>query len=370
MAWGDDNGKSRNPWGSVPPSGGGQGNGGPPPDFDDFIGRFQDRLRNLLPGFLKGKGFIVLFIVLIVLFIVPTIGFRVQTAEQGVVLRFGEWVRTSPQGFNLKLPFPIERVTIVNVSEVNRVDIGFRSPETQDRRTTTVALLGESLMLTGDENIVDIAFTVFWKVDNAKNYLFNIQSPQSITVKEMAESVMREIIGKTRIQVALTEGRGDIQTAAREKLQQVLDSYGAGILITEVKLERVDPPARVIDSFRDVQAAEADKERFQNEAEAYANSIVPEARGRAVRLIQEAEAYREQVIARATGEAARFIAVYDQYAKAKDVTRKRIYLETMEEVLAGMNKIIIDEGAGTGVVPYLPLPELKARQDRNEGGGE
>ena len=177
----------------------------------------------------------------------------------------------------------------------------------------------------------------------------------------------RSFDGKTEIQTALTQGRGQIQTDAQIKLQQVLNYYGAGILITEIRLERVDPPGQVIEAFRDVQAAEADKESFQNEAQAYANSIIPEARGNAVRVIQEAEAYKEQVIARATGEASRFLAVYLQYSKAKDVTRKRIYLETMEEIFAGMNKIIIDEGAGTGVIPYLPLPELRSRQNSGEG---
>ncbi|MEE8294947.1 MAG: FtsH protease activity modulator HflK [Sphingomonadales bacterium] len=365
MGWGNDNGKGQNPWGSVPPGGGrGGGNGGPPPEYDDIIGKFQENFKNMMPGFLKGKGFVFILVLILAILILPTIGFRVQTAEQGVVLMFGKWVRTAPEGFNFKLPFPIEQVTIVNVNVISRIDVGFRSPETRDRNTNPVSLLEESLMLTGDENIVDIAFTVFWKIDNAKNYLFNIQEPQAITIKEVAESVMREIIGKTPIQTALTQGRGQIQKDSQEKLQEVLNYYEAGILVTEIRLERVDPPAQVIDAFRDVQKAEADKESFQNQAQAYANSIVPEARGNAVRMTQEAEAYKEQVIARATGEASRFLAVFQEYAKAKDVTKRRIYYETMEELLAGMNKIIIDEGAGTGVVPYLPLPEIRPNQDK------
>ncbi len=365
MAWGNDNGKGQNPWGSVPPSGGrGGGPGGPPPEYDDIIGNFQNWLRNLTPKFLRGKGFIFFIILFLVLFILPTMGYRVQPAEQGVVQRFGEWVRTEPQGFHIKAPYPIETVTIVNVNQVNRIDIGFRSIDDERRRTTTASLLGESLMLTGDENIVDIAFTVFWKIDVAENYLFNIQFPQEVTVKEVAESVMREIIGKTPIQTALTQGRGQIQKDAQQKLQEVLNSYGAGILITEIRLEKVDPPAQVIDAFRDVQKAEADKESSQNEAQAYSNSVIPEARGNAIRITQEAEAYKQQVIAKATGEASRFLSVFKEYSKAKEVTKRRIYLETMEEILKGMNKVIVDEGAGTGVVPYLPLPELKARQDK------
>ena len=366
MAWGNDNGKGNNPWGSVPPSGGGP-RGQRPPEFDDIFGNFQKRMNALLPKFLRGRGLTTILLVIVLVLWGFSGFFRVQTSEQGVILRYGEWVRTEPQGFHWHIPFPIEQLLILNVTEINREDIGFRSAGSRERTPSRAILLGESLMLTGDENIVDIAFTVFWKVDNAKNYLFNIQPPQKQTVKEIAESVMREIIGKTEIQTALTQGRGQIQTDAQIKLQDVLNYYGAGILITEVKLERVDPPSQVIEAFRDVQAAEADKESYQNEAQAYANSIIPEARGNAVRIIQEAEAYKEQVIARATGEASRFLAVYQQYSLAKEVTRKRIYLETLEEIFSGMTKIIIDEGAGTGVVPYLPLPELRSRQKSGEG---
>jgi membrane protease subunit HflK len=370
MGWGDDNGKGQNPWGSVPPGGGRSGGGGDrPPEYDDVIAKLQKSLNKLVPPFLRGKGFLTIALFILLIGFGSTVIYRVQTAEQGVVLRFGEWVRTEPEGLNFKLPYPFEQVIILNVNQVNRIDIGFRSPETQTNRVSQNELFGESLMLTGDENIVDIAFTVFWKIDVAENYLFNIQFPQETTVKEVAESVMREIIGRTPIQVALTQGRGQIQKDAQEKLQQVLNEYQAGILITEIRLERVDPPAQVIDAFRDVQKAEADKESYQNEAQAYANSVVPEARGNAVRMIQEAEAYKEQVIAKATGDASRFLAVYEEYSKAKDVTKRRIYLETMEEILSGMNKIILDEGAGSGVVPYLPLPELRARQEK-EGDGQ
>lgn len=370
MGWGNDNGKGQNPWGSVPPGGGrGGGSGGPPPEYDDIIGKFQENLGKMIPGFLKGRGLGSIFLALVFLSWAYTSVFQVAPAEQGVVLRFGEWVRTEPQGLHFA-PFPIERAIVLNVEEVTKTDIGFRSQESQQRRISIAELLGESLMLTGDENIVNISFSVFWKINNAKNYLFNIEPPQSITVKEVAESVMREIIGKTEFQSAMTQDRGPIQDEAKAKLQEVLDFYGAGILITQIQLEKVVPPAEVNEAFLDVQAAVANSESYQNEATAYANSIVPVARGNAVRMIQEAEAYKEQVIARATGEASRFLAVYEEYSKAKDVTKRRIYLETMEEILTGMTKVIIDEGAGTGVIPYLPLPELRARQDKREGGGQ
>ena len=368
MAWGNGDGKGNNPWGTVPPSGGG-GRGGPPPEYDDLLGNLLNRLRGMLPRFLRGRGISVILVVVLVLWALSGF-FKVQPAEEGVILRFGEWVRTEQQGLHYHIPFPVERVIVLNVEEVTKTDIGFRSQETQRRRTSIAELLGESLMLTGDENIVNISFSVFWKINDAKNYLFNIQPPQTLTVKQVAESVMREIIGKTDFQSAMTEDRGPIQIAAQAKLQEVLNFYGAGILITQIQLEKVVPPAEVNEAFLDVQAAVANSESYQNEAQAYANTIVPQARGNAVRKIQQAEAYKEQVIARAIGEASRFIAVYEQYAKAKDVTRKRIYLETMEEVLTGMTKVIVDEGAGTGVIPYLPLPELKTRQDRSEGGGQ
>ena len=228
-------------------------------------------------------------------------------------------------------------------------------------------------MLTGDENIVDIDFVVFWKIKDPKDFLFNIRNPEQ-TVKIVAESAMREVIGQTRIQSALTEGRFQIEAATHERVQQLIDDYGAGIQIEEVQLLSVDPPQPVIDAFIDVQRARADEERIRNEAQAYANDILPRARGEAEKMIQEALAYEEQIVNKAEGEAARFLDVYESYKIAKDITRQRVYLETMEEVFAGMTKIIIDSSAsgGSGVVPYLPLPEIRPRSQgeprRDEGG--
>jgi membrane protease subunit HflK len=216
----------------------------------------------------------------------------------------------------------------------------------------------ESLMLTGDENIVDIDFVVLWQISDAPNFLFNIQNPE-VTVKDVAESAMREIVGQNDIEPILTAARAKTESEVQELIQEILDGYGAGIQVNQVQLQKVDPPAEVIDAFRDVQAARADQERLQNEAQTYSNRVIPEARGEAERILQAAQGYRDRVIAEAKGEADRFESVLDEYQKAPEVTRKRIFIETMQEVLSNTDKIIIDEKGGSGVVPYLPLSELQ-----------
>jgi len=219
---------------------------------------------------------------------------------------------------------------------------------------------------------VDVDFSVLWliKPNGAGDYLFNIQNPEG-TVKAVAESAMREVIGRGLIQPILTGARQTIEGEVQELMQKTLDQYGSGIQVSQVQLQKVDPPAQVIDSFRDVQAARADAERAQNEAQTYANRRLPEARGEAAKVLQAAEAYREQTVAEATGQTARFVKVYEEYKKAPDVTRQRLYLETMERVLGGTDKIIMDSGNGTGVVPYLPLSELSRRPapQPQQGGG-
>jgi membrane protease subunit HflK len=254
------------------------------------------------------------------------------------------------------MPTPIESVFTPSVKRINRTEIGYRSGE---GRAATRQLPEEALMLTGDENIVDINFAVFWFVKDAQNYLFKIRDPE-MTVKSAAESAMREVIGETPIAAALAEGRGKIETDTEKLLQQLLNSYQAGIEVTQVQLQRVDPPDPVIDAFRDVQRALADKSRLRNEAESYRNDIVPRARGNAVRIQQEAEAYRQQVINGAEGDAARFDSVYQAFKITKNVTMQRLYIETMEDILKNSNKIIIDKRAEgqSGVLPYLPLPNL------------
>jgi membrane protease subunit HflK len=363
-------GGGQGPWGGRP--GGGQ----QPPDLEELLRRSQEKVKRLFPGGGGGGGFGanrrgLVLVPLIVLAIWLASGFyRVQPDEQGVVLRFGEWIRTTPPGLNWHLPSPIETVFTPKVTRVNRVEIGFRGAAELGRSGSSRDVANESLMLTGDENIVDINFVLLWQIKDAGEFLFKVRDPES-TVKAVAESVMREIIGKTPIVEATTEGRGAIELAAREQTQQILDEYGAGILVNQVQLQKVDPPGEVIDAFRDVQRAQADRERLQNEAEAFANDILPRARGDAERILQEAQAYRQEVVARAQGDAQRFVAVYDEYVKARDVTTKRIYLETMEDVLRDMNKVVIDSAAsGSGVVPYLPLPELERRARARTGAEE
>jgi len=354
-------GGGRGPWGQQPPGGGPQ-----PPNLEDLLKRGQDRFRSLMPGG-SGGGWGLAVIALIVVAVWMGSGFyRVQPDEQGVVLRFGKWVKTTQPGLNYHLPTPIESVLTPKVTRVNRVDVGFKQREGISTTTSIRDIPEESLMLTGDENIVDIDFSVFWIIKNAGDYLFNIERPE-VTVKAVAESAMRELIARSPIQRALTEGRKAIEGDATKLVQEALDEYGAGIQITEVRLQKVDPPGAVIAAFRDVQAAEADRVRATNEAEAYANDIIPRARGDAARVLQEGEAYKQQKIAEAEGEAARFQSIYNEYKTAKKVTSRRLYLETMEDVLAGMDKIILDGGPNSpGVVPYLPLTELG--RDRKSGG--
>jgi membrane protease subunit HflK len=363
MPWNNQGGGG--PWGSGPkgPWGSGPQSTGPtPPDLEEMLRRGQDKLRTVLPGGnLGGKG-----IALIALAAVAIWGasgfFRVEPDELGVVLRFGKYVRQAPSGLNYHLPYPIETSLTPKVTRVNRIDIGMRVEDTR-RGTTMRDVPEESLMLTGDENIVDVDFAVFWlvKTGGAADYLFNIQQPEG-TVKAVAESAMREVIGRQPIQPILTGARTTIETGVQELMQKTLDEYGAGIQVSQVQMQKVDPPTQVIDSFRDVQAARSDLERAQNEAQTYANRVIPEARGRAAQILQNAEGYRLQTVAEAKGQTSRFTQILDQYKLAPEVTRERMYLETMERVFGGMDKIILDSGqAGAGVVPFLPLNEMTRR---------
>src|SRR5512141_2076808 len=347
----------KGPWGSGPQSPGGS----TPPDLEEILRRGQDKLRRVLPGGnLGGKGFALLGLAAIVLWGFSGF-FRVEPDELGVVLRFGKQVREVQPGLNYHLPYPIEKVLTPKALRINKIDIGMRIVDDLRRGgTTTRDVPEESLMLTGDENIVDVDFSVLWKVKPAGvgDYLFNIQNPEG-TVKAVAESAMREVIGRADIQPILTGARQTIETAVQDLMQKTLDHYGAGILVQQVQMQKVDPPTQVIDAFRDVQAARADAERSQNEAQTYANRVVPEARGNVARITQAAEAYKSQTVAEATGQTSRFVKIYDEYKKAPEVTRERMYLETMERVLGGADKIILDSNKdGSSVVPYLPLNEL------------
>ena len=361
----------KGPWGSGPqPSGGG---GSRPPDLEEILRRSQDRLRSFMPGNLGGRGIALIVLVVVVLWGFSGF-FRVEPDELGVVLRFGKFTREVQPGLNYHLPYPIETALTPPALRVNKTDVGTRAVEDLRRGTSVRELPEESLMLTGDQNIVDVDFSVLWRVkpNEVGDYLFNVQNPEG-TVKAVAESAMRQVIGRSNAERLLTGGGSttrvsangqrnetDVESAVQDLMQKTLDSYRAGILIQNVQLQRVNPPSEVMDSFLDVQAARSDSERAQNEAQTYANRVVPEARGRAAKITQDAEAYREQTVAEAKGETSRFLQIYEQYKKAPAVTRERMYLETMERVLGGSEKTIIDTGpqGGPGVVPYLPLNEL------------
>jgi len=367
----DDILKNESPWGSNPGSGsGGDGNGSgqrrAPPNIDDIIRKAQGSIGKIFPG---GRGsqkpIYVGILILLILWGLSGL-YRVLPDEQGVVLRFGKFVKTTQPGLNYHIPFPVESVLTPKVTKVNRIDVGFRSASDTGRSSGVGDVPEESLMLTGDENIVDIDYSVFWVIKDAGKFLFNIQSPLE-TVKAASETAMREVIAKSKIQSILTEGRSKIENEVQNITQGILDEYGSGIQVTQVQTQKADPPNQVIDAFRDVQAARADRERSKNEAEAYANDVIPRARGEAEKVLQQAEAYKKEVVAKAEGEASRFLAIYNEYKSAKQVTQERMYLETMEKVLADIDKVIIDKNSGSGVVPYLPLPEIK-KKSQGSGG--
>jgi membrane protease subunit HflK len=362
----DFQGRGGSPWGT-PPGGNGSGKGPTPPDIDAIIRDIQSKINKFLPGGSSSGGKPIGLILIIIAFVWLASGlYRVLPDEQGVVLRFGKFIKTTQPGLNYHIPFPVESVQTPKVTKVNRIDIGFRSERDSGFSSGggVADVPQESLMLTGDENIVNIDFSVFWVIKDASKFLFQIQDPEG-TVKAAAETAMREVIAKSEIQPVLTEGRAQIEIETQEIIQSILDEYNSGIQITQVQTQKADPPDQVIDAFRDVQAARADMERSKNEAEAYANDVIPRARGEAAKIMQAAEAYKQRVVAASEGEASRFVSIYNEYAKAKQVTKDRMYLETMEKVLADIDKVIIDKNSGSGVVPYLPLPELGKKKATN-----
>lgn len=345
---------NRGPWGQ---GGGNKGGGGnQPPNLEDLLRKGQERMRQVMPGGGIGpRGLILIALVAIVAWLLTGI-YTVEPDEQGIVKTFGAYSRQSGPGIGYHLPWPIESVETPKVTRENQLNVGVR---TDDGRSRDV--IEESLMLTGDENIVDIDFTVFWVIRDAPEYLFNVEDVEG-TIKAVAESAMREVIGRNNQQRILTEDREKIQREVLALMQTTLDAYRAGVTIQRVQMQRVDPPAEVIEAFRDVQAARADAERARNEAETYRNQTVPRAQGQSAQITQAAEAYKSQTVAEAQGEAQRFLSIYEQYKLAPDVTRQRIYLETMEKVFGNTNKVIIDSGpGGAGVVPYLPLDQLKPK---------
>ncbi len=362
----------RGPWGNGPRQGATPGN---LPDLDELIARMQDTARRFVPGGpggfggrrnngrLWGLGALVLLAVWL-----GSGFYRVQPDQQGIVLRFGAFQRTTLPGLNYHIPWPVEQAVTPAVTRINRVEVGFRAGggerpivlrgSSRDSGGVAREVPEEALMLTGDENIIDINFSVFWRIRDAGAYLFNTRNPEE-TVKSAAESMMRQVIGRTRIQPALTEARARIEQDVTTGTQAILDQYGAGVEVTQVQLQRVDPPAAVIDSFRDVQRANTDAERVRNEAESYRNDIIPRARGDAARLTAEAEGSKQALVAEASGQAQRFLSVYQAYSAAKDVTLKRLYIETMQELLTRTPSIVVDDKL-QGIVPYLPLDAARA----------
>jgi membrane protease subunit HflK len=306
----------------------------------------------------RGGRSLVMIAIIVAAFWLASGVYRVQPDELGIVLRFGAYTGQTQPGLNYHLPWPIETVLRPQVTRINRVEIGYRSGSADTRIEEGRDASGrdvqeESLMLTGDENIIDIDFTVFWRIRDAGAYLFATRNPRD-TVKAAAESVMREVIGRTQIQYALTQGRADIETSVQTGVQAILDQYGTGVEVTQIQLQKVDPPAAVIESFRDVQRANTDADRARNEAEAYHNDIVPRARGDAARIVAEADAQRQAAVAEATGQTQRFLSVLKAYDAAKDVTLQRLYIETMQDVLSHTPSVVVDDKL-KGVLPFLPL---------------
>ena len=358
------NNNDNNPWesGGNNPWGGGSSNNR---DFEDSIKKAREKFGKFKIG---GPRNISILVIVALMIWLATGFYRVEPDEQGIELLFGKWNQiTTEPGLHYFFPTPIGRTMTPKVENVRKINVGYRSATELGFSTNSNDrnVLEESLMLTGDQNIVDVQFTVLYKIKDAGKFLFKLRNPET-TVKDMSESVMREVVGQRDLEFLLTGGRQEVEQVVRVDLQDILDEYESGILVQSIQLQSVNPPALVIDAFDEVQRARQDKEKLVNEANSYLNKIVPNARGDAAKLVQEATAYKEQVIKQAEGVAQNFIDVYNSYKDTKYVTRQRIYLETLTEVLEGPNKIILDStGEGQGVVPYLPLNELNKNKVNN-----
>jgi membrane protease subunit HflK len=360
MPW-DNNtgGGGRNtggPWGQAPGGGGNgprRGGGGGTPSLEENLARGRDRFQGGIPG---GRWAIVGGLLILIVFWLLNAVYTIDPQQVGVKLRFGEPFEISNPGLHFHL-WPVESVERVTITE-NQTTIG----SINSGRNAN----DDGLMLSGDQNIVDVRFSVLWAVGNPEDYLFNVRDPEDM-VRSAGESAMREVVGRRPAQDIFRDDRAGIAVEVQQITQSILDSYGLGVRVTQIAIENVAPPTEVADAFDEVQRAEQDEDRFQEEARQYANTLLGDARGQAAQMREDAAAYKNRVVQEATGEAARFISVYDEYAKAPEVTRKRLFLETMEQVLGGSEKVIIESGAGgTGVVPYLPLPELRNHSTANQ----
>jgi modulator of FtsH protease HflK len=356
MPW--DNNGGGGPWGQEPGGGGGRGPKRPSnnntPDLEDLLKRGREQFRGELPG---GRWLVMGgLLAALVLWGVQSV-YTVAPQEIGVELLFGKpKAQLSEPGLHF-IFWPIESVEKVTITE---------------NQTRLASVVGgrtrsdEGYMLSSDQNIVDVSMSVLWRVTDPAKYLFNVKDPDQI-VRKIAESAMREVVGRRPAQDVFRDDRAGIELQVASITQEILNSYDAGVAITNIKLEQAAPPADVADAFDEVQRAEQDQDRFQEEARQYANTLLGGARGQAAQIREEAAAYKDRVVKEAEGQAARFLSIYTEYAKAPEVTRKRLFLETMEQVLGSSNKVIIEGDAGTGVVPYLPLPELKANSSKTGG---
>jgi len=352
MPWDNNTGGGRGPggggpWGQAPQGGGGGGpRRGNTPNLEEILSRGRNSLQGGLPG---GRWAIVGAVVAVLVFWGANAIYTIDPQEVGVKLRFGQPMETTGPGLHF-LWWPVESVERVNVTE-NQTEIGTVAGSRQGS--------AEGLMLSGDQNIVDVKFSLLWSVSDPEQYLFNVRDPEDM-VRSVGESAMREVVGRRPAQDIFRDDRAGIQLEVRDIAQRILESYNLGVTVSQIAIENVAPPTEVADAFDEVQRAQQDENRFQEEARQYSNTLLGDARGQAAQMREDAAAYKTRVVQEAQGEAARFTSIYDEYVKAPEVTRKRLFLETMEQVLGGSDKVIVETGAGgSGVIPYLPLPELR-----------
>ena len=367
--------KRKNPWGSpgndsnepprAPWGGGGQGGGGnqEPPDIDEMLRRAQANFRTVMPGGLQSGQMLGLALLAVVLLWLASGFYIVNPAEHAVIQRFGAWSRTQTEpGLGYRLPAPFETVNVLNVAEIRKMTIGYNDVLARGGSTASRDVPEESLMLTSDRNIVDLDLEIQWNIRSAEQYLFEVRDQEN-TIKKVAESAIREIAGQTNMFSIITNRRQEVADRTKAILQANLDEYNSGVNITQVLIQTAEVHPDVQNAFQDVQSAKQDAEDVQNRAEAYREDILPKARGTAIQMQQEAQAYKQSAIARANGDAGRFNSVYAAYQSGEEVTKERIYIETMEEILRNAQKIILD-GDKQGVVPYLPLNELQQPRAR------
>lgn len=369
MSWDNNSGNKGNPWGRPGNDGPGKGGprgggGGEPPDLDEMLRKAQENFRSMMPGNMKSGLILTIAVAVIAGLWLASGFFVVNPGEHAVIQRFGKWSHTIAEpGLGYHFPAPIETAEIVNVEEIRKMNIGFNEMFSRAGDSSIRDIPDESLMLTSDRNIVDLDLVIQWNIKSAEDYLFQIRDQEN-TIKKVAESAIREVVGQTFMFPVITTGRAVVADSARLIIQDNLDDYNSGISVKQVLIQMAEVHPEVQDAFQDVQSAKQDAEDIQNRAEAYREDILPRARGQAIQMLQEAQAYKQSKVAKASGDADRFNSVYQAYLSGKDVTKERMYIETMENVLSNAQKIIMDEQGGSGVVPYLPLNEIGKNSNR------